>query len=48
MPERKTDIQDAQRIATLLDKDLLRFSIVLVKTTRVLQSHLRQYAKLQG
>lgn len=48
MPGRKTDVQDAQWIATLLDKQLLRGSVVPCKTIRVLRAYLRRYAQLQG
>lgn len=48
MPGRKTDVQDAQWIATLLDKDLLKGSIVPDKTIRVLRAYLRRYVQLQG
>lgn len=48
MPGRKSDVQDAQWIATLLDKDLLRGSIVPEKTIRVLRAYLRRYTQLQG
>lgn len=48
MPGRKTDVQDAQWIATLLDKDLLRSSVVPEKTIRVLRAYLRRFAQLQG
>lgn len=48
MPGRKTDVQDAQWIATLLDKGLLRSSVVPDKTIRVLRAYLRRYAQLQG
>lgn len=48
MPGRKTDVQDAQWIATLLDKGLLKSSIVPEKTIRVLRMYLRRYAQLQG
>ena len=48
MPGRKTDIQDAQWIATLLDKDMLRSSVVPEKTIRILRSYLRRHAQLQG
>lgn len=48
MPGRKTDVQDAQWIATLLDKGLLRSSVVPEKEIRVLRSYLRRYAILQG
>jgi transposase len=48
MPGRKTDVQDAQWIATLLDKGLLRSSVVPEKQIRILRSYLRRYAQLQG
>ncbi len=48
MPGRKTDVQDAQWIATLLDKDLLRSSVVPEKTIRILRAYLRRFAQLQG
>lgn len=48
MPGRKTDVQDAQWIATLLDKGLLRSSVVPEKTIRVLRAYLRRFAQLQG
>jgi transposase len=48
MPGRKSDVQDAQWIATLLDKQLLRGSVVPGKTIRVLRDYLRRYAQLQG
>ena len=48
MPGRKTDVKDAQWIATLLDKQILRGSVVPDKTIRVLRSYLRRYAQLQG
>ena len=48
MPGRKSDVKDAQWIATLLDKDLLRGSVVPEKTIRILRSYLRRYAQLQG
>lgn len=48
MPGRKTDIQDAQWIATLLDKQLLRGSVVPDKIIRILRAYLRRYAQLQG
>ncbi|TAL77127.1 MAG: IS110 family transposase [Bacteroidetes bacterium] len=48
MPGRKTDVQDAQWIAILLEKKLLRGSVVPEKTIRVLRSYLRRYAQLQG
>lgn len=48
MPGRKSDVQDAQWIATLLDKQLLRGSVVPEKIIRVLRFYLRRYAQLQG
>lgn len=48
MPGRKSDIQDAQWIATLLDKQLLKGSVVPDKIIRVLRDYLRRYAQLQG
>jgi len=48
MPGRKTDVKDAQWIATLLDKGMLRSSVVPEKTIRVLRMYLRRYAHLQG
>jgi transposase len=48
MPGRKTDVQDAQWIATLLDKGLLRSSVVPEKQIRTLRAYLRRYAQLQG
>lgn len=48
MPGRKSDVQDAQWIATLLDKQLLKGSVVPDKTIRVLRDYLRRYAQLQG
>ena len=48
MAGRKTDVQDAQWIATLLDKGLLRSSVVPEKTIRILRAYLRRFAQLQG
>lgn len=48
MPGRKTDVKDAQWLATLLDKGLLHTSVVPDKTIRVLRAYLRRYAQLQG
>lgn len=48
IPGRKSDVKDAQWIATLLDKELLRGSVVPDKTIRVLRSYLRRYTQLQG
>jgi len=48
MPGRKSDVQDAQWIATLLDKQLLKGSVVPDKTIRVLRDYLRRYVLLQG
>ena len=48
MPGRKSDVKDAQWIATLLDKGMLRNSVVPEKMIRVLRGYLRRYAQLQG
>jgi transposase len=48
MPGRKSDVQDAQWIATLLDKQLLKGSVVPDKMIRVLRDYLRRYTQLQG
>ena len=48
MPGRKTDVKDAQWIATLLDKKMLKGSIVPEKNIRILRSYLRRYTQLQG
>lgn len=48
MPGRKTDVKDAQWIATLLDKNMLKSSVVPEKQIRVLRGYLRRYAQLQG
>jgi len=48
MPGRKSDVQDAQWIAILLDKGMLRGSVVPEKTIRVLRGYLRRYTHLQG
>lgn len=48
MPGRKSDVADAQWIATLLDKQLLRSSVVPDKNIRVLRQYLRRYVQLQG
>ena len=47
MPRRKSDVKDAQRIATLLHKRLLRGSLVPVKQIRELRSYSQRYVKLQ-
>lgn len=47
MPGRKSDVKDAQWIATLLFKDMLRKSYVPVRQIRVLRNYSRQYVKLQ-
>jgi len=46
MPGRKSDIKDAQWIATLLYKGLLRGSLVPGKQIRELRSYSRRYVKL--
>lgn len=47
MPGRKSDVKDAQWIATLLFKDMLRKSFVPSQQIRVLRNYSRQYVKLQ-
>ena len=48
MPGRKSDVVDAQWIATLLDKQLTRGSVVPEKSIRILRPYLRSYVQLQG
>jgi hypothetical protein len=48
IPGRKTDVKDTQWIATLLDKNMLKSSVVPKKQIRVLRGYLRRYAQLQG
>lgn len=48
MPGRKSDVKDAQWIATLLHKGLLRGSLVPDKQIRELRSYSRRYVKLQA
>ncbi len=47
MPGRKSDVKDAQWIATLLHKGLLRPSLVPCKQIRELRVYSRKYMKLQ-
>lgn len=47
MPGRKSDVKDAQWIATLLHKGLLRGSLVPCKEIRELRTYSRRYIKLQ-
>lgn len=47
MPGRKSDVKDAQWIATLLHKGLLRSSLVPCKEIRELRTYSRRYVKLQ-
>ena len=47
MPGRKSDVKDAQWIATLLHKGLLRSSLVPCKEIRELRTYGRRYVKLQ-
>jgi len=47
MPGRKSDVKDAQWIATLLYKGLLRSSLVPCKEIRELRTYSRKYIKLQ-
>ncbi len=48
MPGRKSDVKDAQWIAKLLHKELLRGSLVPDKTIRQLRTYSRKYVKMQG
>jgi transposase len=48
MPGRKSDVKDAQWIATLLHKGLIRGSLVPSKRIRELRAYSRKYVKLQG
>ncbi len=47
MPGRKSDVKDAQWIATLLHKGLLRSSLVPCQEIRELRTYSRKYVKLQ-
>ncbi len=47
MPGRKSDVKDAQWIATLLHKGLLRSSLTPCKEIRELRTYSRRYVKLQ-
>jgi len=47
MPGRKSDVKDAQWIATLLHKGLLRSSLVPCPQIRELRTYSRKYVKLQ-
>jgi transposase len=47
MPGRKSDVKDAQWIAALLHKGLLRGSLIPVKQIRELRVYSRKYVKLQ-
>ena len=47
MPGRKSDVKDAQWIATLLHKGLLRSSLVPSKQIRELRTYSRRYVKIQ-
>ena len=47
MPGRKSDVKDAQWIATLLFKDMLRKSFVPPMQIRTLRNYSRQYVKLK-
>lgn len=47
MPGRKSDVKDAQWIATLLHKGLLRSSLIPCKEIRELRTYSRKYVKLQ-
>jgi len=48
MPGRKSDVKDAQWIATLLHKGLLRGSLIPNKRIRELRSYSRKYVRLQS
>ncbi len=48
MPGRKSDVKDAQWIASLLYKGLLRGSLIPNKQIRELRSYSRRYVKLQS
>lgn len=48
MPGRKSDVKDAQWIATLLHKGLLRGSLIPNKRIRELRTYSRKYVKLQS
>jgi transposase len=48
MPGRKSDVKDAQWIATLLHKGLLRGSLVPSPLIRELRCYSRKYMKVQG
>ena len=48
MPGRKSDVRDAQWIAKLLHKGLLRGSMVPDQTIRQLRTYSRKYVKMQG
>jgi transposase len=47
MPGRKSDVKDAQWIATLLHKGLLRRSLIPCKEIRELRTYSRKYIRLQ-
>ena len=47
MPGRKSDVKDAQWIATLLYKDMLRGSLIPDERQRQLRDYSRKYTKLQ-
>jgi transposase len=48
MPGRKSDVKDAQWIATLLYKDMLRKSFVPPRQIRTLRNYSRQYENSSG
>jgi len=48
MPGRKSDVKDAQWIAKLLHKGMLRGSLVPDKTIRQLRTYSRRYVRTQG
>lgn len=48
MPGRKTDMKDAEWIATLLSKGMMRGSLIPNKLIRILRDYERRYVYLQG
>jgi hypothetical protein len=48
IPGKKSDVKDAQWIAILLHKNLLRSSLVPTKSIRELRSYSREYVRLTG
>ena len=48
MPGRKSDVKDAQWIAKLLHKGMLRSSLIPCKIVRQLRTYSRRFVKMQG